>query len=214
MIHAETNQIEHYKPLLRLVANSVLTPPSSLRAEVEGGVVNLTWDMPIAPHVTLLGYNVYRNDELINIALITTNIFVDSDEKVDGDYVYQVTAVYDHGESRMSNPVEVRIEVSDDDEVEPLLRTELGGNFPNPFNPETSIRYQVSGIDGQFVQIHIYNMRGQRVKTLVDERVTIGVHSVVWDGTDSVGQSVSSGIYLYKMVTDDFSEIKKMMLLK
>jgi len=228
MIHAETNQIEHYKPQIRLVANSVLTPPTDLTATVEGRVVNLAWTVPIAPFVTLLGYNVYRNDELVNVVLVQNNAFADYSEKIEGDYIYHVTAVYNQGESRLSNPVEVTIGVSEDDEVEPLLRTGLVGNFPNPFNPSTTIRFEVRGsrvenppypplkrgANSVFVQIYIYNIRGQRVQTLVDEYLAEGKYSVVWNGTDSDGQAVSSGLYLYKMVADDFIEVRKMMLLK
>jgi len=95
-----------------------------------------------------------------------------------------------------------------------LDRSRLVGNFPNPFNPSTTIRFEVRG--SRFVKIEVYNIRGQRVRTLLDgsRAFETGVHSVVWNGRDDNGRMVGSGVYLYKMTSDGFSEVKRMMLLK
>ncbi len=91
----------------------------------------------------------------------------------------------------------------------------LGQNYPNPFNPATSIQYTV---DSRHKILHatlkIYNIKGQLVKTLVDEETIPGTHSVVWDGKDQEGNEVSSGIYFYRLKAGDQSEVKKMVLLK
>jgi len=93
----------------------------------------------------------------------------------------------------------------------------LEQNYPNPFNPRTTIRY--SNPEAAFVTLKVYNMLGQEVKTLLSEPQSSMTHSAVWDGTDSKGQSVASGVYLYRLsavgVTGaTFTESKTMMLLK
>ncbi len=85
-------------------------------------------------------------------------------------------------------------------------------NFPNPFNPETTIKYNVA--EGANVSLRIYNVVGQVVKTLVAEQQNAGRYTVRWNGTDDRGVSVSSGIYFYQIAAGDFSDVKKLMLLK
>ncbi|MFA7057625.1 MAG: FlgD immunoglobulin-like domain containing protein, partial [Candidatus Cloacimonadales bacterium] len=85
-------------------------------------------------------------------------------------------------------------------------------NYPNPFNPETTISYAVPQTGK--VKIDVYNIKGQKVKTLVNEHRTAGQHSVVWNGTDNDNKQVSSGVYLYKMKSGKFSTTNKMILMK
>ncbi len=85
-------------------------------------------------------------------------------------------------------------------------------NYPNPFNPATEFKFDLP--HASHVRIEIFNILGQKVKTLVDERRRAGSHVVDWDGTDERGVEVSSGVYFYRMWTDEFSDIKKMVLLK
>lgn len=93
-----------------------------------------------------------------------------------------------------------------------LHKIELVGNFPNPFNPETEIMFQLSG--AMPVELSIYNIKGQKVRTLIKEEKEAGIHSIVWNGTDNDNKSVASGIYFYRMITDEVTESKKMLLLK
>jgi len=88
----------------------------------------------------------------------------------------------------------------------------LGENYPNPFNPSTTISYGVS--EDSWVSIRIYNSIGQEVATLVDDYQSAGFRTVVWHGTDNTGSSVASGIYLYRMATQDYVETKKLLLMK
>lgn len=92
------------------------------------------------------------------------------------------------------------------------LYTRLGANYPNPFNPETTIRFSVK--EKCHVNISIYNIKGQLVKTSVNEEMNSGYHSVVWNGTDNHGRDVSSGVYFYKMSAGNYSSIKKMIVMK
>ncbi len=102
--------------------------------------------------------------------------------------------------------------VSNEDNTIPVVLTELKGNYPNPFNPETTIRYSVS--DNSPVVLEIYNVKGQLVKTLVNEVKASGNHTAVWNGKDNNGSSVSSGVYFYKMKAGKFSSTRKMILMK
>jgi hypothetical protein len=88
----------------------------------------------------------------------------------------------------------------------------LGQNYPNPFNPETQIGYQLP--EAGDVSVVIYNLLGQEVRALVQERQEAGFYRVVWDGRDARGRSVSSGVYLARMASGRFSGVKKMLLLK
>ena len=85
-------------------------------------------------------------------------------------------------------------------------------NHPNPFNPETMIEYCIK--EDSKVLIEIYNIKGQKVKTLVNEFKEAGYHSVIWNGKDSNCKPVASGIYFYRMKTDNYQKIRKMILIK
>ena len=98
--------------------------------------------------------------------------------------------------------------------IEKALPTEyaLVQNFPNPFNPETVIEYQLP--EDSYVTITIYNVLGQEIRRLVDERMPGGFYTVVWDGTNGLGEYVASGIYFFRMQAGDFISVRKMMMLK
>ena len=87
-------------------------------------------------------------------------------------------------------------------------------NYPNPFNSFTKIDYQIIGKSYQDVELTIYNLLGQKVKTLRRERQNGGYYTVLWDGTNESGDLVSSGIYVYQLKTDDFKMEKKLLLLR
>ena len=88
----------------------------------------------------------------------------------------------------------------------------LRNNYPNPFNPATTIAYDLPA-SGR-VRIDIHNILGQHVATLVDQTMAPGSYEIVWDGKSDEGRSVSSGIYLYIMRADNFTQTRKMTLLK
>jgi len=88
----------------------------------------------------------------------------------------------------------------------------LERNYPNPFNPQTTIRYSVA--DAGKVAVRIYNVLGQEVVTLVNEDHLPGFYAVRWNGRDRVGRAVASGVYLYRMEAVGFSQVQKMLFLK
>ena len=91
----------------------------------------------------------------------------------------------------------------------------LSQNFPNPFNPSTTVQYTVPGHEGQvYVRLQVYSLRGALVRTLVDEVREPGSYSVQWQGRDNVGRPVASGVYFYRLSTPKFKATRKMVLLK
>ncbi|MBT4501081.1 MAG: T9SS type A sorting domain-containing protein [Gemmatimonadetes bacterium] len=88
----------------------------------------------------------------------------------------------------------------------------LHANVPNPFNPETSIRFDLA--QESVVRLEVFDVVGQQVRTLVTEQRSAGTHRVVWDGRDERGVPVSSGIYVYRLQAGTFEQVRRMLLLK
>ena len=85
-------------------------------------------------------------------------------------------------------------------------------NYPNPFNPVTTIAYDLA--KAKKVELAVYNVLGQKIRTLVNDNRSIGRHIAIWDGKDDAGVPVTSGIYFYKIVAGDFVKSHKMALVK
>jgi hypothetical protein len=201
---------------------NVSQPRSSLR--LDGiSIVAPTSDVGL-PDYDLVGYTVYRN----GISIATQQVSTASLQvnHTSGKNHYWVTSIYNIGgeivESSPSNVVSINVATNDFDEITPAYHNSLGANYPNPFNPSTVISFQVGGDIFQNtermalhpVNISIYNVKGQKVRTLIDDMFPTGEHSVVWNGTDDSGKSVSSGVYFYRMNTDRYSATRKMILMK
>jgi hypothetical protein len=92
------------------------------------------------------------------------------------------------------------------------VATKLMGNYPNPFNPSTSINYALSE-DG-FVSLKIYNTLGEEVASLVNEYQVAGIKSAVWNGRNDAGVSVASGIYIYRLTAGNVVLSEKMLFMK
>jgi hypothetical protein len=85
-------------------------------------------------------------------------------------------------------------------------------NYPNPLNPETEIGFQLP--EANHIVVKIFNILGEEIRTLVDQPYEPGSHRVRWDGRDERGNPVASGIYLYQLQAGDFSQVRKMSLLR
>jgi flagellar hook assembly protein FlgD len=96
--------------------------------------------------------------------------------------------------------------------VAPPNEFTLGQNFPNPFNPVTTIRYELP--KQTKVTLKVYNLLGQEVKTLVNETQQAGFHTIIWNGRNGAGYAVASGLYFYRLEAGAFTKAKKMLLLK
>ena len=91
----------------------------------------------------------------------------------------------------------------------------LAQNYPNPFNPSTTINYQIPEDAGNVsFTLSVYDIRGRLVKTLASGTKSAGSYTAFWDGTDSNGRQVSSGVYFYRFTSSKYSSTRKMILLK
>jgi hypothetical protein len=103
------------------------------------------------------------------------------------------------------------VSVADGMEIMPANYA-LEQNYPNPFNPETVISFSLPKSSN--VQIKIYDVLGKEIRTLISEERNAGKHNIYWNATDDYGKRVSSGVYFYTIITDNFSQTKKMVLMK
>lgn len=101
---------------------------------------------------------------------------------------------------------------SNEDDLVPASVTALNGNYPNPFNPETSISYSIK--EAGDVRLEVFNLKGQKVRSLVNAKQNSGNYRVVFDARDDKGQPLSSGIYLYRLSTGSYVSTRKMMLME
>ena len=111
----------------------------------------------------------------------------------------------------------IMIHIDPEDGADPTVTSapfNLYQNYPNPFNPTTTISFSLTTENTENTEIVIYNVKGQKVKTLVNERLQAGEHSVMWNGMDDNNRQVGSGVYFYKMKTGSLAYTKKMILLK
>ncbi len=108
--------------------------------------------------------------------------------------------------------MEIEFDPTESDDPITPVNTMLSQNYPNPFNPNTTIAFALES--QQHVCIEVYSIKGNKVATLIDKKMDSGYHTVNWNGTDDSGRTLASGIYLYRMVTAEFTATKKMIYLK
>jgi len=89
----------------------------------------------------------------------------------------------------------------------------LDQNYPNPFNIETNIQYQLP--ENCYVSVSIFNLKGRLISVLLDNKYhDAGFYSIIWNGKDNSDSTVPSGLYLYRIKTKEYSQLKKMILVK
>jgi len=135
---------------------------------------------------------------------IANSALVGTDSKPIGDLNWYP----EYAERWDPDVLSTRVETGNDLPVE----FKLSQNFPNPFNPTTTIKYSIGKV-GE-VKMTIFDILGKKVKTLVNETQAPGTYQVIWDGTNALDQKVGSGIYFYKLETKNRSQINKMLLIK
>ena len=107
---------------------------------------------------------------------------------------------------------ETNISVDMDEPIQIPYQIILHQNYPNPFNPRTTIDFSIPQTD--FVTVKIYNLEGLEITTLINDKLSVGNHSIQWKATNNLGQPVSAGIYLYQIQAGEYISTKKMVLLK
>jgi hypothetical protein len=112
----------------------------------------------------------------------------------------------------ITNPTVEDIDVVIEEPKPTIAKNSLLPNYPNPFNPSTTISFD-NVVEGN-VRIDIFNVKGQRITTLTNQHYGIGLHKLVWEGRDDFGTQVGSGVYLYRMTSENHSETRRMILMK
>jgi hypothetical protein len=195
-------------PSNNVTTEITLPTPTSLEAVTQGLDVVLTWDVP---QRELTEYKIYRD----GTEIATTTQLTYTDENLPaGPYLYSVSAIYTGGYE--SGTIDTLINHTNaGSNLIPSI-TELSRIYPNPFNPQTAIQFSLH--QDAKVDISIYNVRGQKIRTLISEDLKTGYHEVVWKGIEDSGKSASSGVYFVMMDADaegiDFTSCKKIILLK
>lgn len=191
---------------------------SSFTARIENNLVRLEWVTQSESET--MGYDLYRKEsrerqyqkitaKLIpaagNSQVAQRYEYLDKvDLSPDYSYSYQLADIGFNGKVTFHEPVTIT--------AGNPQTYELEQNYPNPFNMSTTIRFQLRQSDD--VELVIFNMRGQVVRTLVKGHLDAGTHEMIWDGCDNVGQIVPSGNYIYSLKVNGFEQVQKMILVK
>lgn len=182
----------------------------SFEAEITESGIELSWN--VISDAEIRSFKIERrlaenrlNGKLDAVNLISSGeqLYIDGDINSGQSYLYTLIAIGNDNSELASESISVKTKAPD---------IVLHQNLPNPFNLTTQIEFEIPG--DSYVEIHIYNILGKQLKTLVSERLAAGRKVVTWDGTDDRGVPVASGVYFYRLNTDIYAEAKKMLLLK
>ncbi|MDY6915778.1 MAG: PKD domain-containing protein [Candidatus Cloacimonadota bacterium] len=223
------SDIESHTQSIFAIYNSNLVPTNSIYTSQHPAFTycNTTNSYKVCDAENVLAYsNYYYNDEemLIRYKKDDSSVVL---KDLDGNFVATETVdlnvigmancegqllafVQDNGQLLVYTDGEEF--VSNQPEQVPISNTTLYQNYPNPFNPQTSIEFALK--EPGKVELSIYNLKGQKVCTLVDQNLPADKHSIVWNGRDEHNNRVASGIYFYRLQTARQVITKKMMLLK
>jgi len=187
--------------------------PKSLSVAYAAAGNQLSWEP--SPEEDFRNFKIYRGstpdfepqaEDLIETTIGTQWLETGSDS---WNYYYKISAVDLAGnESEAGAPVHV----TGAGNGELPARTALHGAVPNPFNPSTTLKFELA--TAGHARLRVYDTAGRLVATLVDESRAAGHHEDVWDGRDAVGRMCSAGVYLYRLEYGEYSETKSMVLVK
>lgn len=191
--------------------------------------VSLKWITESETNVS--GYHLYRNGkesfdtaERINSLLLSNGIengtqvrysYTDNEIEINSTYYYWLECLEYDGFSNFYGPYSVYTDediIEEDNNITGPQLTQLLSAYPNPFNPDITIPYKL--VENNSVEISIFNIKGQKVRSFIRNNQEAGDYSIYFDGKNSHGETLSSGIYFYKMKTDNYFSTKKMILMK
>lgn len=237
------DEVPNWSDLSNVVSTTTLdlTPPASINdlAATTGtvdGTILLDWTAPGDDN--MLGsaslYEIrYSQNEITDSNWLETSLFMPPPLPLPagehqsitltgltpGQVYHSAIKSYDNkgNPSAVSNYVSAEAAfnlATDIDDNDNNLPTEfaLAQNYPNPFNPSTTIGFSMP--TASYVELTIYNVEGKAVKTLVEQNLSAGKHSIEWDGTNNSGSQIATGFYIYRITSETFSATKKMVLIK
>ena len=218
------------------LTNTAPQAPTMISAEVEDDVASIEWNMGNDGETPQLGltYNIkvgtssggndifssmatddgfllkpHRGNMLNSLACTINNL-------QNGTYYVAVQTI-DNSFVGSEFSGEITFEITngvvsnDESNIVPMI-TRLNKNYPNPFNPQTTISFDLN--KNQHVKLEIYNIKGQKVKSLCNDNLKEGNHKYIWNGTDQNNKPVASGVYFAKMTSPSLSKTQKMILMK
>ncbi len=190
--------------------NASPSKPANLEIEGSSGNPELTWHPNQEPDFSY--YLVDRNDGFweYGIAQVFTNSYIDYDVAVhpvfEDNISYKIRAVDSQGKISVSSDI-AQIDNSVLHKNMNKISTDLKVAYPNPFNPVTNISFSIA--EDSHVQLKVYNILGYEVSELLNDKLHKGIHRIVFNGSD-----LPSGVYFYSLVTKNFTETRKMALIK
>ncbi len=210
-----------------IILDEVAIPASNVQAtqNLAGTELTLIWNAPGSAGRDLESYTIYRffsinyNDPNFWIELENAHpdtIYIDENwsSLEPQTYQYAVVANYTNGvisEAALSNEID-KMAVGADDLI-PHSGNKLLSIYPNPFNPATRISYQLA--EDSDVEISVFNMRGQKISTLLNREEEKGFHHIIWDGKDADEKKQSSAMYFIRLQVDGkIADVKKCILIK
>ncbi|MBU1101363.1 MAG: T9SS type A sorting domain-containing protein [Bacteroidetes bacterium] len=222
---ANTPEESDFSTLANFVVDAGASPVMVILGSPVGNVQigtsapTFSWILPTQSTSELsFEVEIANNEQMLSATVINANdLSVETQNLQDGEqYFWRVRSKTDAGDySLYSMPTSftVNSSITDVEAVEELPTDfRLDQNYPNPFNPSTTIKYSIP--NAEHVSIKVYDMLGCDVATLFNGQSQAGIHTVIWNGTDSNGDIVNSGVYFYRIVSGSNVAIKKMLLLK
>ncbi|MBN1481356.1 T9SS C-terminal target domain-containing protein [candidate division KSB1 bacterium] len=195
----------------------------SFNAEFQADGIHVTWQT--AQENSIAGYNLLRRENgaadyiRVNEALVksqgamqgATYELIDRIEHA-GTYYYKVARVGLDGQTEESKPITIALSTEVFQSIYGATDFALHPNYPNPFNPETSIKFAIP--TSEWVVLEIFDLRGARVRTLVNENLAKGRYERTWDGNNDFGEPVATGLYFYRLSAGTFVQTRKMTVMK
>ncbi len=182
----------------------------------ETGLLTLSWTEPYDPVLPVIGYKVYRRFDSGPFVMVqeTTQTQYTETLSLVGIYQYYVRVKYINVDGSPSDTLTIAypFEVDNNDPQTPGMQTRLGANYPNPFNPTTTIAFDLA--QSSPISLRIYNIKGQLVRTLFSGDRSAGTHRIVWNGMDDHNRQVATGVYFYRLDANGFSQTRKMLMVK
>jgi len=170
---------------------------------------NVSWIVPDPfGGRSLDGYNIYLDGELAGTS--TSNDFTIPGLTINQEYTVGVSVQYTDEESEIIEIDYIHISTNSPENI--ISVTKLNRNYPNPFNPTTNISFSLD--KARHVTLEVYNIKGEKVKTLVDSELAADHYRIEWDSRDNTGKIVASGVYFYTMKAGNYQKTKKMILMK
>ncbi len=172
----------------------------------------------------LIGYNLYRSstNDIDDAVQINSNIIAAmnaeeaeysfQDTAPTGYYYYWLEIVALDGNMEMTYPLYHGVVSNDEPTIPEYTNLQVEPNYPNPFNPVTTISFTLA--EESHASVDVFNIKGEKVRVLSNERMSAGSHNLVWDGSDDMGNTLSSGIYFCRVVACGDTKVLRMLMMK